>query len=142
MPRFALQPILSHDPVAGLLVSGTDQYGMLEKLRARAAHYADMSFATGDGWSVIFSDANSDEAALPWLKGNPVFLYRLGPGCLCQLGYRPEIPTPLTAALVAKLRKTYAAQGTLALVSGPSQPQLYDLSKARQLAQIDLAALA
>lgn len=141
MPGFSLQPLSSHAPVAGLFVTGAGRSRLLEKLRARTAHYADMSLACGDGWSIVFSDANTDQPPLPWLNGNPVFLYRLGPGCLCQLGYRPEIPTPLITVLIAKLRETYAAQGTLALLSEPAGPQVYDLSEARRLAQINLATL-
>jgi hypothetical protein len=142
MPGFSLQPVAPDVPVAGMLVTGADQFWLLDKLRARMTHYADMSLAAADGWSVIFADTSTDEPALPWLKGNPVFLYRLGSGCLCQIGYRPDIPAPLTTPLIARLRETYATQGTFALTSGPAGPQFYDLSNAQPLAQVDLAALS
>lgn len=142
MPDFALHPTQTRAPVAALFVQGANQRNLHTKLRARATHYTGMSLAVGDGWTVLFADDNAAQPSLPWQADSPVFLYRLGPHCLCELGYHPNVPTPLMNRFIAKLRQTYNASGTVALMSGQPKARLFDLSQARSLTQIDPAALS
>ena len=142
MPDFALYPTQTRAVATALLVQGADQKDLFAKLRARSSHYANMSLAVGDEWTVLFLNNNAEEPGLPWLKDGPVYLYQLGHGCLCEVGYHPNIPSPLTNALIAKLRQTYAVHGTMALLSGHPEARLFDLSQARKLEEIDLMALS
>lgn len=141
MPAFALHPAQTPFSVAALLVLKVDQQQLFAKLRARAEHYEDMSLAVGDGWSVLFSDSDTGAPNLPWLKDGSIFLYQLSRGCLCEMGYQPNIPPPLIDRLMSELRKIYNIKGAMALLSGQPNVRLFDLSKARRLAQISLAAL-
>jgi len=142
MPDFALEPTQTRALATALLVHGADQKNLLAKLRARAVHYANMSLAVSDEWAVLFLNNSAEEPSLPWLNDGPVFMYQLGRGCLCEVGYHPNIPDLLINPFIAKLRKTYAVQGTMALLSDHPKARLFDLSHAQKLEEIDLMALS
>ncbi|PJI85298.1 hypothetical protein BC777_3299 [Yoonia maricola] len=142
MPAFALHPTQTRAAVAALFVRGACQRALFAKLQARVVHYDQMSLAVGDDWSVLFPDDDIEDPSLPWLDDKPVFLYQLGRGCLCEMGYYPNVPSPLIDGFIAKLRQTYDIRGAVALLSGQPDAQVLDLSQARKLAQIDLGGLS
>lgn len=122
--------------VAGLIATGHERAELHQKLSTRANHYAGLMLAIGDSWTAVTT--GSEEAPLPWLSQPPMFLYPLGPGGFCQMGYRPNVPSNLHASLIAKLRRQFAAKGAIALTAD----QLFDFSESRQLSDVDLRGLA
>lgn len=142
MRNFALQLDTVRPPAVGLIAGAADRQTLHRKIKMRAGHYSDMSVAIGDEWTAFFSDGGGQQVELPWIDGAVRFLYELVPGCLCELGYRPNTPMHLNARLLVKLRQTHAAQGTIAILSADTRPQIFDLSEARALSQVDLGILS
>ncbi|MFK7753300.1 MAG: hypothetical protein AB8B51_12205 [Sedimentitalea sp.] len=142
MRALALQPSQLRPPVTGLIVHAAHQQNLRAKLVARASHYGDVFLAIGPDWTALFCPAESAAPDLPWSGDTTTYLYPWSTGCLCELGHAPNVPAPLASALSAKLRQTYGATGTIALVRGGDTPGLYDLSAARKIRDVDLAALA
>lgn len=128
MPTFALRPIFSPQPVAGLIA----REGQVQTLSARLAGRGDLMLAMGDGWLAAYSFHT--EVNLPWLPDRPLYLYALAPGLLCQVGLEPNLPAPHLPALVRKL----APKGDVAITDGP---MLWDLSAAIPVEDCNLRAL-
>ncbi|MBI1494374.1 hypothetical protein [Halocynthiibacter styelae] len=141
MPELALQPTHIRETVAAIFVEKDDRQALFAKIGARVEHYKDLSLATGNDWTVLFADDSDSTVNLPWLQTDPVYLYQLVPKCLCEVGYKPNIPTPLLRTFAAKIQTTYSFQGSFALLSGHPNARLIDLSNARSVATINMAAL-
>ena len=134
--KLALVAVPDHGPPDGAIVSGAAVQTMLGKLARRVDHYGALRFARGEGWIAVFAEDGT--ATLPWVGGAPLYLRRLARGLFCEVGCRPTVPAPLAERLGAHLARTYDVDGPVALTAAG---QLFDLSPARRLAELNLAAV-
>ena len=141
MPKLALHPTEIRPIATALFAKGADCQKLFAKLSVRSVHYDGLSMASGHDWAVLFKEGNNNDVYLPWLKADPTYLYTLAPQCLCEVGYAPNIPTPLIQDFIKLIQETYFLQGGFALLSGHPDPRLIDLSMARPITNIDMVAM-
>lgn len=141
MQNFAMLPGPTTPPVMGLIVRGRQRAPLHQKITDRRAHYGALSIAVGNDWTALISTDHEEPAVLPWLEGDPTYLYALTAGCFCQVGYCPNVPESLLGAMVAALRRDHKLDGALAITAEHPEGQLYDLTKARKLDETEMTAL-
>ena len=135
--KFALSAVApDHGAPDGVIVMGAEIQTMLGKLARRADHYGALHFARGEGWVALFAEDGT--APLPWAGGSPLYLRRLARGLFCEIGYQPNVPAALALQLGAHLARSYDVAGPVALTAAP---RLVDLSAARRLSELNLAAM-
>lgn len=141
MPDLYLEPDPEDAAPDGMIIDVANAPALLQKVSARVDHYADLHIAKGEDWLVLFSVNAGVGVTLPWPGGSALYLRRLGDGCYCQNGYRPNVPEGLHQGLGAHLVECYGLRPPVALVAGNDVPKLYELGPSRRVGDMDFGVL-
>lgn len=137
MQSFAMRPTSTDMQPSGLIVQGAQCELLIEKLKARQAHYAALHLSRGDGWLALFAKGNRTPE-LPWISPPLLYLHQLSETLLCQTGMAPDLPPHLLPNLGGYLRRLYGLSGLLAMTS---ETRVFALGQGTLLADVNLAAL-